>query len=605
MAQTPCQPTSAYSPCDIAFELSADELKAHPNPYLSVELRAEFRSPRYRTFLMPAFWDGGDRFVIRFTPTDPGQWDYRLTSNIARFDGKMGSIEALPSDSPGFVRPRNVHHWGYTETNQPHLWMGDTCYRFAFLDQAIFEKLIEVRVQQKFNHLRGLVLGWEEDAAKVFPSPDQLDVEHFRRLDQRIREMNKKGMVADLVIGGRSNELAKLFPTWQQRERYIRYLVARYSAMHITWQGLQEYEGYENGRVLLREIGELLKKLDPYNHPRTTYAEGTSAPLLGDGWMAYAMYQSPDDQLGAIEHQLYAVPFVNAGFACEDSGAGRGGTRDVDSDTFRRRLWNTTMNGQYPVFENTGTYAGNSRSVDPKYLDSPGAKAMTVWYEFLSGTRYWELEQYFDVDGGRAIALERPRDEEVEGIEYIVYVEKPGPVEIALPKHGYDVAWINPITGERIKGKDFKANRYSGEPPDKSHDWILHISREGRKRGMLESYKFESRAILLQEVEQSPQKAPYQIAEPSASPLPVGKPVKFAAKVTRDTRATRSMMWLWTGEVAADGRGYRVIGTGAEGEYKIPANIAGRYPAVLNLRLAGLNANGKVYFVDKVYRLSE
>ncbi|MEN6609102.1 MAG: hypothetical protein ABFD60_17770, partial [Bryobacteraceae bacterium] len=57
MAQTPCQPTPAYSPCDIAFELSADELNAHPNPYLSIELKAEFRSPRYRTFLMPAFWD--------------------------------------------------------------------------------------------------------------------------------------------------------------------------------------------------------------------------------------------------------------------------------------------------------------------------------------------------------------------------------------------------------------------------------------------------------------------------------------------------------------------------------------------------------------------
>lgn len=65
------------------------------------------------------------------------------------------------------------------------------------------------------------------------------------------------------------------------------------------------------------------------------------------------------------------------------------------------------------------------------------------------------------------------------------------------------------------------------------------------------------------------------------------------------------MMWLWTGEVSADGQGYRVLGAGQEGEMRIPAGIAKRYPAVLGLRLAGMNANGKVYFLDKVYRLTQ
>ena len=604
-AQTPCQPTAVYTPCDIVFDMTDEEARAHPNPYLTVQLQAEFRSPRYRTFLMPAFWDGGRRLVIRFAPTDPGKWDFRVSSNIARFDEKTGHVEGTPSDSPGFVRPRNVHHWGYTETDQPHLWMGDTLYSFATVDQAIFEKVIEARAQQKFNHIRGLVLGREQDAAKAFPSPDQPDPEHFRRLDGRILAMNRKGIVADLIIGGDQNEVAKLFPTWQQRERYIRYLVARYSAMHITWQGVQEFEEYEDGRALLKEIGESLKKLDPYNHPRSTHTVATSAPLFGDGWMTYIVYQSSDNHLGSIEHQLFAAPFVNVEFAYEDTGAGKSHPHHVDTDAFRKRLWNATMSGQYPTFGNTGTYGGRKLEVDPKYLDSPGAKQMTVWYEFFSGTRFWELEPYFDVEGGRALALERPHDEEMEGIEYIVYVEKPGPVEIVLPRHSYDAAWFNPITGERIKLKEFKDRRYRAEPPSQDHDWVLHISREGRKRGMLNSYKFESRAIMLQEVEQSSQKVPYQIEEPSADSLPVGKPVKYAAKVTRDTRATRSMMWLWTGEVAAGGQGYRVLGTGADGEMKVPPGLAKRYPAVLNLRLAGMNAVGKVYFSDKVYRLTE
>jgi hypothetical protein len=65
------------------------------------------------------------------------------------------------------------------------------------------------------------------------------------------------------------------------------------------------------------------------------------------------------------------------------------------------------------------------------------------------------------------------------------------------------------------------------------------------------------------------------------------------------------MMWLWTGEVSTEGRGYRVLGTGAEGEMTVPPGLTGRYPAVLNLRLAGMNANGKIYFLDKIYRLTE
>jgi hypothetical protein len=483
--------------------------------------------------------------------------------------------------------------------------MGDTCYRFVSLDQDVFDKVIDARAQQKFNHIRGLVIGGRGESANIVPSPDRVNPEHFRRLDERILAMNRKGIIADLVLAGDGNHLAELFPTWQHRERYIRYLVARYSAMHITWQGVQEFEEYRNGRALLKEIGLLLKKLDPYNHPRSTHTVATSAPLLADGWMTYIVYQSSDDQIGAIEHQLYSAPFVNAEFAYEDSGAGRTHRHHVDTDTFRRRLWNATMNGQYPTFGNTGTYGGRRFTVDPKYLDSPGAQQMTVWYEFFSGTRHWELEPHFDVDGGRALALERPRGEKIEGIEYIVYVEKPGPVEILVQKHGYSVAWFNPITGERIKLKDFKGEQFSATPPDTTHDWVLHLSREGKKRGMLNRYKFESRAVLMQVPEQSSQKVPYEIVEPSAEVVSVAQPLKYSVKLTRETRATRSMMWLWTGEVGADGQGYRVLGTGQDGEMTIARGVANTYPAVLNLRLAGLNANGKVYFADKIYKLTE
>lgn len=594
-AQSPCPATPAYSPCELVFEIPAGEAAAHPNPYVSVQLQAEFRSPRHRTFLMPAYWDGGRRLVVRFAPTEAGHWDYRVTGNLAAFSGQTGSFTATESGSPGFVRVANGRHWATSEDNKAHLWMGDTSYRFAFLDRTAFDRVVEARAKQKFNHLRGLVIGDQEQAAKIFPSPDTPGVAHFQELDQRILALNRKGITADLVLAGDENHLAGLFPAWQQRERYIRYLVARYAALNVTWQGVQEFEEYQDGRALLKEIGLLLKKYDPYNHPRSTHTTATSAPLLGDGWMDYIVYQSSDDQLGAIEHQLYTVPQVNTEFAYEDSGAGKSHPHHVDSETFRHRLWNAAMNGQYPTFGNTGTYGGRKFTVDAKFLESPGAKAMTAWYEFFSRTRHWDLEPYFDADGGRALAL--------EGVEYIVYVEKPGPVEVLVERHGYNVAWFNPVTGESLKQKDFKGERFAAEPPTRTQDWVLHISREGRKEGMLRSYKFESRPLPVQEVEQSPQKVPYTVAEPAGDTISLAAPPRFAVKLTRETRATRAMMFLWTGEVVAGGQGYRVLGTGKDGTLRFPKNLAKNFPAVLNLRVTALNANGKAYSIDKVYTL--
>ena len=79
----------------------------------------------------------------------------------------------------------------------------------------------------------------------------------------------------------------------------------------------------------------------------------------------------------------------------------------------------------------------------------------------------------------------------------------------------------------------------------------------------------------------------------------------FAAKLKRETRATRSIMYVWTGEVPADGQGYRILGTGAQGTLRIPPDIATRYPAVLSIRVNALNANGKAYSADKVYQLNK
>ncbi len=597
-AQTPCPPTPVYQPCDVTYEMTATDAASHPAPYRDVEISGEFRGPSGRTLAVPGFWDGGRKLVVRFAPTEPGQWAFHIVSNLASLPSATGTLQAQESPTDGFLRPRNVHHWAFVEHDKPHLWMGDTCLRCFLLERPQFDAVVEKRSAQKFTHIRVLVTGIRADAPKTFPAPDAPNLEYFREVDNRVKAMNQKGIVADLVLGGADNALEEMFPSREQRENYIRFVVGHFAAMNVTWELVEGFEQYTDGRALLAEMGNLVKKLDPYNHPRSTFTAATSAPLLGDGWMTHVLDRSSDNQLGAIEHQLYPVPFVNAAFGYEDSGAGKTSPLAVGSDEFRHRLWEATMNGQSPVFGNTGTLAAAGAPFDSKYLDSPGAGYMTAWNTFFSQTRYWELEPFFDVYGGRGLSL--------PGIEYIVYVPGGETVEMMVIKHKYDVRWFNPIDGQFTVMKDnFNAERFEMAPPTKDHDWVLHLSREGTKRGMEKSVIFDSRPILMQEAETSPQRTPFEVVAPPGDEIPVGQAEPYEVKITKQTPGTKEMMFLWTGEVNIAKQGFRVLGTGPKGEFRVPASIIRSYPAVLSVRVSGMNKFGKVYQLDKIYRVTQ
>lgn len=539
LAQAPTCSAPAWSPCDLTFDL---DTSAPAN----VELRGEFRSPHARTIALTAFRDGDRRWVIRFAPTEAGTWEYRLTSNVKSWDGQQGRVTGSESDAPGFVRIANVHHFDTdngVSNPKPHLWVGTALENFLKLSRAEFISAVEQRSRDGFTHLR----------VTVDANAD------LREAVDRIREINARGLVADLVLSAIPLER-------DARRAYLTALIPRFAALNITWMGAPAFE--TRPKEVADDTSALIARLDPYQHPRSAMAETTSAPLLGLGVIGgsqpqsqagldFVSYGTSSADVGAVEHQFYQVPAVNTGIRAA------------------RDLWNATMNGQYP--------------------DSGDGPYMAAWAKFMAGNRYWELEPYFDLDGGRALAL--------EGVEYIIYIEKPGPVEVTLENHGYDVAWINPLTGERTKAKDYRGQHFTGEPPDRSHEWVLHISREGTKEGMLKSYKFESRRVPVQEVEGNPDKVPFDVSTPPEGDLPLSNLPAFALRIRRESRATRSLLVEWTIEAPADGEGYRVVGTGRAGTLKIPEAIAHKLPAVLSMRVQILNANGKAYELDRAYRL--
>jgi hypothetical protein len=563
-AQTVCPPVPEFSPCDLVFDIPS------ANTAKPLDLQAEFRSPKAATFLARAFWDGGTRWVIRYVPAEPGKHVFRLLGSAAGFSGKQGEMTATPgpANHPGWLRTANLHHFASVDgiVYTPYLYMGATVPGFEAMDVARWKSLVDERATQHFNHLAVTLV--DQSAAATFRTP-----EFFRAAEEKIAYANQHGIMIDLAFFG-PDLLTKLLPATSDRRTWFTYALSRLAAFDVVWQGIEAWENYDDGRALLNEIAGYLKDLDPYKHLSTTRTLATSAPLLDDNWMQVRSYQTSDDSVSSVEQQVYQFPAIN------NFSAG-----DTTADTFRHRLWNAAMDGQYPA------------GVIP---DEQSAAAMKAWYEFMASTRHWELEPFFDVDNGRGLQL--------EGVEYVIYVEHPGPVTVTVEKHGYDAEWVDPATGTHTKIKDpCKGETCTATPPGPAHDWILHISRGGTKASMLKSVKFVSRdeEPKLQDIEVDPAKIPFDITGPAADSISLTKPAHFSVKLGRQSKALRHMTWLWTGEVTTSGHGYRVIATGADGTFRIPSNIAAEYPTALHVRLYAMNGLGKVYALDRNYTLTK
>lgn len=580
-----CESVPVYDPCEIVVELGASEAAKHSSPFTDVELRAEYRSPKGgRTKVMPAFWDGGGRFVLRFSPDFEGRWDYRLISNIGNLDKRTGSFEALPARTPGFIEVFNTRYFKYPLTNTPHFWLGDSLLGLAEMPWAEFEATAERRSEQGFTHVRALAVPPLGASRKAFSEVGEPDIEHFRALDRRVERLHKLGIVTDLVLGNSGDELDELFPRLREKDRYIRYLCARYAAYSVTWQILLEWESHEAAGKLLKQLASSLRKHDPYAHPMSTGATVTSAPLAEDGWQDYFVQNRVDPALAAIEYELNRAPFVN-------TGVGLG----ANPTAARRQAWNAAVRGHYVTLNAEDTSAA-----------SPFAKQMVPLKQFFSQSRYYDLQPHYRIVGGAALALHRvPRySERTLGIEHVVYAETPGLIEMVMPKQEYSVSWYNPANGAWFdQKKKFKGDRYRSRTPDDTQDWVLYVRREGKKQDYNKSFILESKPPRFREVGYSPSELPFEIQLPEGNELRAGRAHDFNATLLKNTIAAKRTVWLWMAEAAGSARGARVLGTTQAGSFNIPAELAQSYPTTLSVRAIGLDGAGRLFEAFRTYSL--
>ena len=302
-----------------ATEISLESHNVRDNPYLDVDITAVFTGPAGQSITRPGFWDGGQRWCLRFAPTAPGRWTYRVDSGDPTdpgLHGITGDLDAVIArrgtavTEHGFLCVADNGHHLQHQDGTPFFWLGDTHWRFAWerWDEANkpgwtsqFRGTIDRRVDQGFtvyqSNLMGFGRGW--DAATCWEPGaafNQLVPSYFRDvIDPRMAYIADRGLVNAFGIGW--HQAIDLDPAGMAR--FARYLVARYGAAAMVWTLGGEVAGYDPGLRAARidgwrQVAHAIHDADDYQHPRTAHL--TNERPIAD-------YYQDEDWLDLTLHQ--------------------------------------------------------------------------------------------------------------------------------------------------------------------------------------------------------------------------------------------------------------------------------------------------------------
>ena len=270
------------------WEVHELTLKAHQtyeNPYREVQVKATFEGPEGNNINTTGYWDGGNRYKVRFTPTQEGQWTYRVMSNQQEDRGlqKQGILEVTKATDRqhGFVRRDAEHpyHFVYDDGTRYYMW-GTTYYNMVLnaLQGDRWKTAIDSAMAYGINKIRIFANSTKSDKT---PYPrqhpfltigkdsvlyDQLNISYWQALDSIVHYAYQRGMIVDLMPFGYG---AEVYSTVPQEEHYLRYVVSRYAAYpNVIWCLVNEWNyisrDYGKDKPYWNQMGRLVRDEDPW-----------------------------------------------------------------------------------------------------------------------------------------------------------------------------------------------------------------------------------------------------------------------------------------------------------------------------------------------------
>ena len=252
-----------------------------PSDPFGVEFGARFTGPDGEVLCVPGFYDGGTTYVVRFAPPQEGQWVYVTNASLSALAGLTGCVQAMPAregcHGPIVQHPSRPQRLAYADGTSYYLMAFEVDWLFALdalnpdgIPQT--ERLVDCIADYGFNHaimnVYAYDVSWAQDAAvptdyefrapAVFPyggsnaEPDftRLNPAFFQRLDRVIRYLERRGIVAHLMIYVWNKLVSWPLAYSEADNRYFDYVVARYQAFsNVVWDISKEALGYGHASI--------------------------------------------------------------------------------------------------------------------------------------------------------------------------------------------------------------------------------------------------------------------------------------------------------------------------------------------------------------------
>lgn len=375
-----------------------------PNPFdTQVEVTFTPASGANQAKRVQAFYDGGNTWRARVYVSEPGEWRWTsICTTDTQLDARSGQFTAANSSLRGRLlsHPSNPRQW-ITEDGRWFLNLNDTAYfllcrqegngepvsdddAIRYLNDDTARGITSVRCFLASHH-SGFIESSEQWQEWFFrdDSHNLLSLDNLQCADRRLQQIlnlhpdvGVQLILFPLERYGRDGQFwATLNPP--QRERLLRYLVARYAAFpQLFWLFVNDAHygpRFPNNNQMAREVGEYICEHDPWQHPRSTgHARRVPFQFADESWVNYIHIEHAHD-LGAEQYPQYEK-FAKPVFLGEDRYEQDHGP---SQDPTYMRYWQRRLYWSWLLAGGSANYGGRWWTVQP--YSETGTKASAFY----------------------------------------------------------------------------------------------------------------------------------------------------------------------------------------------------------------------------------
>ena len=293
--------TEIFIPVDLVSTLGSETAE---NP-LDIEFGADFTSPENKILKVPGFYNENGEYIIRFSPNLKGKWKYKTFSSILQLAGISGNLlvgEKTNADNHGaiIIDKSNPQKFVY-EDGTPYFALAfelDWLFALDYDNKSSIPKTEKIVEQIKANGFNQVVMNvyaynvkWKvaDDVPKEynFKNPDYspfagnnqnpdfsiLNIGFFKHFDRVIHHLNKKGIVAHIMIYVWNKNVNWPLMYSANDNQFFDYVIKRYQAYgNIIWDVSKEALDYGRCDIpYINERIERIKKIDAYKRLITVH----------------------------------------------------------------------------------------------------------------------------------------------------------------------------------------------------------------------------------------------------------------------------------------------------------------------------------------------